>query len=229
MNRFVILSLIMSISFFNTVYTQQHSLDHITSLHQLTTLSQKGDWKIAKQKDGVSIKYRTLRFKNSLKTRELSIDFTVSSATDSILHYIKSPLKIQQWNKNFREIDILQDQDSTWISHTLYDIPYPFSQQDLVALHEIKNTDTAVYISSRAKPDYIPLLKDTTREKFHFEQWKITPLSGHKTAVTFSVVSIASSNIPRFIKDPIIQQRLLNSFLNLKNALNHDEKSDSDF
>lgn len=219
MNQFYIFLSLFLVMNVQQICGQHHLTKTVTSLQEFTALAEKGTWKTVQQKDGITIKYRSLIISDSLKTRELSASFITSTVKDSVLSYLKFPSKIKLWNSNFKEISILEDNESHWISHTIYNIPYPFSQQDLVAENRFFHKGFSTLISSRAIPNYMQPLKNHSREKFHLAEWKLTTLSNTETLLTYSVVSIAKSNIPRFIKDPIIQNKLLNSLLDLKKTL----------
>ena len=66
-------------------------------------------------------------------------------------------------------------------------------------------------------PNHIEKVKDTKRQQFYVAQWRFAENETGETDVKFSLVSMSTSAIPRFIRDPIVLNRLVNSFIELKN------------
>ncbi len=129
-----------------------------------------------------------------------------------------------EWNEGLRSMKLLKQDGSVWITHTLYDIPYPFSQQDLVVKNIIVPDKQKVTILLSSLPEFIKPIKNTTRQKFYFGKWELTPVNNETTEVRFSVLSFSESRIPRLIRDPIIHNKLFHSFLNLKEQTRTDVK-----
>nr|WP_299337801.1 hypothetical protein [Allomuricauda sp.] len=222
--KITIMIILMIIILCRQAFGQNTALDSVTDLNEFERLAEKGPWEIAKQKKGVTLSYRKLKVADTLNIRELSASFKTSSSIDSIIAYIKQPPKIKEWNEAVRFNELLYGEDSTWVSHTTFDIPYPFPQQELVSKYTINHKDKKVIVSSRSVPNYITLKKGINRERYNWGNWLLLPLDNGLVQVTFSAVSLSNSSIPRFIKDPIIKRKLVNSFIKLKNQLS--ERSD---
>ncbi|WP_196890678.1 SRPBCC family protein [Aureivirga marina] len=201
------------------VEAQTGMLHSFTDLKQFTELASKSKWEVAKKRKGITLKYRKLKFSDTLEVREMKAEFFVDGTLSKIYENLKNPKQILEWNVNMKEVKVLKSSDSVWVSHYVYKIPHPFSQQDLVAEYDAKMVDDNLIITSYAKPKYIPSLEDVKREKFYLSKWEVIPMNSDQFMVEFSVVSISNSKIPRFIKDPIIQKKLINSFVNLQNLL----------
>ena len=182
---------------------QNNVLDSITELQQFTAMARVSDWKPVKQKQGILVKYRKLNIGDTLKTRELSVHFTVKAPLERIVFSLKHPFKIEAWNEAVRKSSLLKNGDSNWISHIIYDVPYPFTQQDIITAYALKNINKNIVITTRSLPEYIAPLKGMRRERFNLGQWVLSPDDSGKISVTFSVVSLSNAKIPRFIKDPI--------------------------
>jgi hypothetical protein len=115
-----------------------------------------------------------------------------------------------------RSINVFQQDGSSWITHTVYDIPYPLSQQDLVVKNVMIRDKQRIIILLSAIPDYIEPLKNVNRQQLYFGKWDLKILDNSCTEVKFSVLSFSKSRVPRFMRDPIIQNKLFNSFVSLK-------------
>ena len=214
-----LLILTLALASSNIFIAQNKELDAIANLQEFVAAAKKEKWKQAKQKDGITISYRDLELFDTIETRELRLKFTVSGTIESILSQIKQVDNLKAWNDGVRQAKVLKDNDSSWILHTVYKIPWPFSQQDLVASYSIERRKDIVIISSKSLPDYIKPTEGITREGYNLSQWLIIPKSNGLFEVKFSAISLTNSSIPRWIKDPLLQRMLLKSFSKLKNRL----------
>ena len=123
---------------------QNRELNAIANLQEFIAAAKKENWKQAKQKNGITISYRKLELFDTIKTRELMVKFTVAGTIDSILAQIKQPDKLRSWNNGVRSAKVLKDNDTNWVLYTEYKIPFPFSQQDLVASYNIEKRKNTV-------------------------------------------------------------------------------------
>ena len=217
MNKFLLI-LIIALTSSNIFIAQNKELDAIRNLQEFVSAAKKEDWKKAKHKNGITIIYRKLELFDTINVRELMVKFIVSGTIDSILSMIKQPENVKTWNYGIKNAEILKEMDTNWILHTVYKIPFPFSQQDLVASYSKEKRKDVIAISSKSSPDFIEPLKGITREGYNLSQWLLIPRNNGLFEIKFSVISITNSKIPRWIKDPLIQRMLLKSFDKFKNS-----------
>jgi hypothetical protein len=209
-------------------FAQQKSWNTMEDIRQVTMLASAGKWETIKQDKGVTLSSRWLTFGDSLKTREISSRFVADADIQSVLAHLLHPGKVLAWNDGARSMKVLNREEHTWITHTVYDIPYPFSQQDLVVKNTMlaENGKTIILIS--ALPDFIAPLKNVTRQQLYFGKWELVPLDSRTTRVSFSAISFSKSGIPRFVRDPVIQNKLFNSFVRLKELATATDKPAGD-
>jgi hypothetical protein len=202
------------------VQAQNESLDNVKTLKAFVSIAKKGKWKEVKYKKGVSLNYRDLVVSDTIKTRQLSAKFKLNYCTiDSIISHIKLPKHVKLWNDGVKDIRLLKNEGSSWISHATYNIPFPFKQQDLVTYSTLSQEGNLYIISSTSLPNFIKPQKGVTREGYNLSEWRLTIAANEIIDVEFCAISLTKSNIPRFLKDPIIRRKLVNSFINLKDNL----------
>jgi hypothetical protein len=185
-------------------------------IRQVTKLATFTRWETIREDKGVKLSSRWLTVGDSVKTREIAAHFVVDADYESLLACLKYPEKILAWNDGVRSLNVLQQDGSTWVTHTVYDIPYPFSQQDLVVKNVMIQEKQTIIILLSASPDYIEPLKNVTRQQLYFGKWELKTVDNSRTEVRFSAISFSKSSVPRFMRDPIIQKKLFNSFVGLK-------------
>lgn len=202
-----------------TVKAQKKHITQIETLQDFIAHSELTEWEVAQEKEGVSVSYRDLAFNDTITTRELCVKFSAKSTVEKVHEFVVDPDKIADWNDAIKSMTTLKQTDTYWIAHSIYNIPFPLTKQDLVAKYWIERTPKSVIIHVKAMPKYIPEVKGLVREHYNLSQWTLTPQSAGYVDVEFTGITLSDSKIPRFIKDPIIQRKLLHSFLALKDKL----------
>ena len=200
------------------VAAEHHLVSSIKHLDQVIAPARSGPWETIRQDQGVTLSTRWLQFSDTLRTRMMSLKFTSKTDVHSLLFNLTEPEKFMFWNEGVRNVNMLWRGDSAWIMHIVYDIPPPFSQQDLIIMHEMEKRGKSVIVHLYALPDYIPLMSNVKRQRNYYGKWELRELQNNVTDVQFCVLSFARSNIPRFVKDPIIQNSMMRSFIKLKNT-----------
>ena len=190
------------------------------SLFDIESIAQKGEWWTAKSEKGITIDYRWLQFSDTLKTRELSVCFYTLLPKESFIKVIQNPSEIKKWDTSIKTIKIYNLDSTSWINHSIYNIPFPFTQQDLLTKNKVVKDEDQIHIIIKTVPNYLPYLENFERQIDYYAYWNLQSTKSGITKVTYSVISMADSNIPRFLKDPIIQKKLLKSFHLLQNRCN---------
>lgn len=174
------------------------------------------DWEMYKSADGIAISYRWVKIGDTLKTRELKTVFKVNAKTDVLLKQFTNDNKLSSWTAGSRECYVLQESENEWITHTLYDIPWPFSNNDLITRYHKEQDEAIVSLKIESIPDFIPELEDVERIKHYEGSWVFTANEDGSTHVEFRSTSFTKPLFPRFIQDPILQDMMINSMIKFK-------------
>lgn len=202
-----------------SVCAQPDELKSSTSLAQVLEHTTIYDWDESEETDGVTISYRDIEFSNGDKTRQLKAEFSLYASFDTILKYIKKPDLVSNWNEGFRLCKLTEDHGDQWILYCEYDIPFPLSKKDLIADYRLKKNEHHSTVNTYARPDYKPEVKGFEREHYNFSEWTITRVEHEHYKVKFNVITLSNSGVPNFVKDPIIQRTLIESFVQLRLAV----------
>lgn len=195
---------------------QQISWSTMDDIRQVTKLATSTPWETIREEKGVKLSSRWLTFGDTIKTREIAAHLIVDTDFREVLDCLMNPEKMLVWNDGVRSLNVFKQDGSNWITHTVYDIPYPLSQQDLVVKNLMIRDKQKIVILLSAIPDYIEPLKNVNRQQLYFGKWELLSHENSSTEVKFSVLSFSKSRVPRFMRDPIIQHKLFNSFVRLK-------------
>ena len=211
---FIIAALLQLVNL--NVYGQNKAVDKDISIQTLLDIAKCGKWQTIKEREGVEISYRWLSYGDTLKTREIALNFRVEATAHKVLENLRTKSALTKWNHGVKELNVYTKTDSLWITHTVYDIPYPLSEQDLVTRNHIVTNDEVIIIDVTAAPDLVIQNDNINRQRYYFGRWSLASQADGATKVRFSAISFSKSNIPRFIRDPIVQNKLLSSFITLK-------------
>lgn len=202
-----------------SVFAQPDAVASSTSLSELLEHAETEPWEVVREKEGVVLKYRDITFEDGSSTRQVLAEFELSAPLDTILHYLKDPGLVAQWNDGFDSCKIVDDYGNRWVSYCIYDIPFPLSQQDVFSDYRIERSQHQTVLKSYARPDYQPEVDGYEREQCNFGEWTLKQSGHNRFKVSFGVITLSSSNVPDFIKDPIIQRTLLKSFISLRESV----------
>lgn len=198
---------------------QDTNINNIETLKTFLDLSKLSSWEQAQDKDGVSIHYRDITFKDSIATRQILVKFITTTSIKKAQQFVTKASHIESWNDAIKSMTVLKQTDSYWIAHSIYNIPFPLTKKDLVAKYWIEQIGNNIIVHVKSIPNFIPEEQGLSREAYNLSQWILSPKNSGLVEVVFTGITLDNSKIPRFIKDPIVQRKLLNSFLKLKTIL----------
>lgn len=211
---------ILILTLLSFYWAKSQNLESLKDMNSLLLDAEKDSWESRKINNEIEIRYRNLILFDTIYTRELKATFLVENTNlKSIIKQIKTPKNITSWNSSIKTAELLKDENNSWILHTVYDIPFPFSNQDLVASYTIKKHSNFCLINSRSVPNYISTKKNVNRIEKQYSQWKITSIRNNEFQIIFSAISLSNNHIPRFLKDPIVQRSLFKAFEKFKSQL----------
>jgi hypothetical protein len=176
-------------------------------------------WEPVRSSEGVQTYFRWIETKTGIKTRErkgeMIIGCTVGDATDILTDTRLSA----NWMTNIKEsFEIKRLNPYEWYTYTLFHIPWPFENRDMVSYLTMKtnpeNGNTSISIIS--KEEFIPCKSRITRLTDYIANWSIVRIDSYRIRITFTAVSGSPPAFPRWIQDPIIENMFHNNLINLK-------------
>ena len=170
------------------------------------------DWETARKSETVELQCRWVLVGDTLKTRELRTLFSVDASIESIVKNLSTESDFQNWSVGVERCKNIEQTNNGWIMYSLFDIPRPFKQRDLISKYSLEKLGTKTIIKVEAIPDYLPKEKGVDRMNNYSGYWILEDMGQNKTQVEFHSISFTKPVFPRFIQDPIIQRMLINSF-----------------
>lgn len=188
------------------------------------TFSQEilSEWKSARKNENVELQYRWVCIGDTLKTRELRALFSVNATAEAIINNLNTESNFQNWSVGVRRCKNIEQTAIGWIMYSLYDIPIPFKQQDLIAKYTVEQHLNRTVVTIESLPNYFPPEKDITRINNYSGYWILESVNDNRTHVMFHSTSYTKPMFPRFIQDPILQRMLIKSFETLINQFENE-------
>lgn len=176
-------------------------------------------WKLSKQSDDIKISYRNLKIGDTLKTRQMKISFSIKATPQQLVSVFKDAEKFSAWSARIKACEIYEDDKNNWVNYSLYNIPWPFEQKDLVTEYTMQESSTATTLYLNGDPTRLPNKKGIVRMDHYEGKWVFRPKANGITEVEFYSISFSRPSLPRFIQDPVIQGVLIDSINKLKTLI----------
>ncbi len=171
--------------------------------------AEKSIWKTARETEQLKLQYRWI---DSTDTREVRILFSVKANHNQIINCIREPDLAKQWAIGVKDYKVYALAPDSWISYCLYNIPRPFTAQDLITRYEVVKEPPGVMIRITAQPDYLDMVAGVNRQQNYSGKWILKETRNGITPIQFYSISFTKPIFPRFVQDPITQRMLIRSF-----------------
>jgi hypothetical protein len=180
------------------------------------------EWELNRNSDGVKTYTRWIAVDGSQKVRERKGEAVMNCAVDDVIRLLCDSKSTKNWMSGIKENYCLKQISlSEWYTYTLFDIPWPFEQRDLISNFRVSSMDegkkATILISSRE--DYLPEKPSIKRLTNYTGTWTIVRLTDEKVFVSFSAIANMPPMFPRFVQDPVLIQMFHNNLVKLKKLL----------
>ena len=181
-----------------------------------------GDWEEVRNANGVKTYVRWLQYSNGKKIRERKGEIQVNCSLAKTVGILTDASATMKWMSGVSENYLLSKSNtSEWYTYTLYNIPWPFSNRDLVSVYELQNNpgNKSTLININSKADYVPQKPGIERLMNYKATWNIMETTPQQVHIIFSAISDTPPLFPRYIQDPVIEKIFHNNLVRLKELL----------
>lgn len=183
------------------------------------------DFKIVKKQGDIVLYERWITDTKGESVRELKAEFFVKSNTKNVIDLLKNQPEGTKWNRNASVYKITNAlNEDQWINYIKYDMPAIMDDQECCLLYQLPSSflqqqNVCVINFESTLSPLFPVSSGVTRITGVRGQWILEQLSNENMKVTYIISSDKSSNIPRFISDPIVHSNLFKTITNFKTLL----------
>jgi len=182
------------------------------------------EFKIVKKQGDIVLYERWITGSTGESVRELKAEFSVKSNTENVIALLKNQKEGTKWNMNTSVYKIVNTlNEDVWINYIKYDMPAMMDDQECCLLYQVASFSgeqnmLKVSFESTVSPLF-PVNPDVKRITGVRGEWILRPQSNKSLKVTYLITSDKSSNIPRFVSDPIIRGNLLKTIESFRDLL----------
>lgn len=182
------------------------------------------EFKIVKKQGDIVLYERWIIGSKGESVRELKAEFPLKGNTEDVIGLLKNQKEGTKWNMNTLLYKIANTRsEDVWINYIKYDMPGFMDDQECCLLYTVASFSgeqkmSVVSFESTLSPLF-PVNPDVKRITGIRGQWILQPQSNKSLKVTYLITSDKSSNIPRFISDPIIRGNLLKTIESFRKLL----------
>ncbi|HJX70996.1 MAG TPA: hypothetical protein VJ346_03560 [Bacteroidales bacterium] len=189
-----------------------------------------GEWEVVQDSEGVQTSVRWIETGKGIKTRERKGEMFINCSVDDVTGILTDAKSSACWMRNVEEsFDLERVNQSEWYTYTVFNIPWPFENRDLVSYMTMKtnseNRNTNISIVSME--DYIPCKSRITRLTDYMANWSIVRINYSRIRITFTAISGSPPTVPRWIQDPVVENIFHGNLINLKAYILSNKKSNS--
>jgi uncharacterized protein YndB with AHSA1/START domain len=171
------------------------------------------EYEVVRQDEKITLYERWTFFPGTtVNSRQIKAVFQTNVLPDKMFTAITDETKIKEWQIHIIEHKYIPKNDSAWHTYSLYDIPWPLTDQDYLLSYTLKErTDDRMVLSFQysLNEKLAPVREDIDRMPT-IGQWELEKLSNGKTQVTYTATSKPVS-YPRFITDRIVRNNLMST------------------
>jgi hypothetical protein len=190
------------------------------NVNKISTSSDQ--WEEVKNNNGVITYVRWLHKSDGTKTRERKGDLQADCSLKKTVEVLTDPAETKKWMSGVSENYLLSKSNpSEWYTYTLYSIPWPFNNRDLVSAFAVKSNpgNKTVIINIASQANHVPPKPGIERLENYNATWTITETAPQKVQIEFSAMSDTPPMFPRYIQDPIIEKMFHNNLVRLRALL----------
>jgi hypothetical protein len=214
MKSAIVIPFLISFGLLTTVHESDHNNDSGS-----TDNPSDGQWEPVRYQGGVLTFMRWIRLPDDRLTCERKGEFTVVVSLEDVMGMLTDAGSAAKWMSGIKENVVIDRPGlSEWYTYTLYDIPWPFCDRDMVSHYKISRDlhNGNVYIAVSSCENLVPLKSGISRLTGYHAGWTLTRLDKRNVKVGFCAYSAMPPLFPRSIQDPVIEKIFLNNLVRLK-------------
>lgn len=175
----------------------------LIALFAVTNLTAQ-PWQLKTEKDGIRL---FLRQKANDDFKSFRGETRFNGNYEKVCSLIGNPANLEWWGDDIRNIRVLHyEKDKLIRYYFIYDVPWPFTDRDLVAevkLYEDSGSGKKT-VFSRPLPGVIPVSKNYVRVSDFWQQWTVQPLGNGEISVILEGYIDPSGEVPAWLFNLVI-------------------------
>lgn len=178
-----------------------------------SSIQEETTYVLVKTKNNIALYEHWISGAFNTSIRELKVEFATSAGHEKIIALLKNASRGKDWNKNAVAFNTIVQSDNSWITYIRYRIPWPFDDQDVcMQYHVMPGNKTAHEVHFQSvTSEHFPVNKNVTRVAGAKGKWVFKKSSDGKTEIVYTIATEKSSQVPRWVSDPLVHNNLLDA------------------
>ncbi|HEY9114288.1 MAG TPA: START domain-containing protein [Bacteroidales bacterium] len=188
----------------------------ILSAIQINGVAQETDWKLEKEKDGISVFTREV---GGLKIKEFKATATIRTNTEFLVAMVLDAETYVDWIDKMEVAEIIEKVNSNeFYIYSEVDVPWPFENRDIVTLNKVNRNheNGSVKIEIAAVTGKVPEKEGVVRMPESGGFWQFTPQKDGKTAVVYQYLADPGGGIPDWLVNAFLVDGPYKTLENMK-------------
>ncbi|HLF33715.1 MAG TPA: hypothetical protein VI583_05740 [Cyclobacteriaceae bacterium] len=201
----------------------------IPSFSQENNITEVNDsWILARDEERVRILEQWFGIGNNHFARRVRAEMEVESSLSAVIATIKDDHDQGKWMNRAEKYYIFNVKNEYhWSNYILFDVPWPFHNQDLVTTSVLSQDPVSGEINIEIRGDNLLIPRQENIDRIgHFEgSWKIIPLNHDRIKIVYTVFTGQKSRLPREVVTPIINYGFWKTFCEMRKIIDYKNKA----
>jgi hypothetical protein len=182
--------------------------------------SDSSGYQLVKKAKGIELYEKWYEISSNKLAREVKVEYHINTSIELAAALIENEIKATQWNKGSSQYKIIHRDANSWISYIQYDLPWPLDNQDCVLDYNVSHTsgEQIIIDFKSIEHEIFPATEHVSRILDVKGKWifQATPTG---TQVDYSITTLPSPTLPRWVTDPIVRNNLIDTMDEFRNIL----------
>lgn len=182
--------------------------------------SDSSGYQLVKKAKGIELYEKWYQITSNKLAREVKVAYHINTSIESAAALIENEVKATQWNKGSNQYKIIPKDENSWVSYIQYDLPWPVDNQDCVLYYRVSyvSAEQIIIDFKSIEHEIFPATENISRILDIKGKWifSATPTG---TRVDYSITTMPSPTLPRWVTDPIVRNNLIDTMDEFRNIL----------
>lgn len=175
---------------------------------------------LVEKRENIALYERWFMYDSLTKAREIKLIFEAKADIQTAVNLLRDESHSRQWNLRSSQFLVLREDNDQWVNYIRYDLPWPVSDHDCVLKYNLQMATNSKCLISFESGSHLhfPKTEKASRLSDIRGNWL---MEQHRESIhiEYSVTTIPSSTLPRWVTDPIIRNNLLDTMVKFSNLL----------
>ncbi|WP_289054414.1 START domain-containing protein [Carboxylicivirga marina] len=185
--------------------------------------TKENEWTCVKSNKGIQLYERWVQINDTLFVRERKGELITNCSLKKTEDYLRDHSTVCDWMKGIKSVQSIST-DSGQLVHMVIQLPWPFSNRDLLARYHFYKIDGKTSVV-QVKSDKTVTMPDNRfiRIKHYVATWRLEQINEQQTKIVFETFSNEAPIFPQWIQEPVLKKIFMSNLKRLKSRLSDSQ------